>query len=56
MIVLMYCSEPAADGPDVTVPGAFTTAAITLGVLLTLVLGIAPSLALGWAAGGGFVG
>jgi NADH-quinone oxidoreductase subunit N len=56
VIVLMYFSEPAADGPDVTVPGAFTTAAITLGVLLTLLLGIAPSLALGWAAGGGFVG
>jgi NADH-quinone oxidoreductase subunit N len=56
VIVLMYFSEPAADGPDVTVPGAFTTAAITLGVLLTLVLGVAPSLALGWAAGATFVG
>jgi NADH-quinone oxidoreductase subunit N len=56
VIVLMYFSEPAADGPTVTVPGAFTTAAITLGVLLTLLLGIAPSLALDWAAGGGFVG
>ena len=32
VIVLMYFSEPAADGPTVTVPGAFTTAAITLGV------------------------
>jgi NADH-quinone oxidoreductase subunit N len=56
VIVLMYFSEPAADGPTVTVPGAFTTAAITLGVLLTLLLGIAPSLALGWASGGPFVG
>ena len=56
VIVLMYFSEPAADGPDVIVPGAFTTAAITLGVLLTLLLGIAPSLALGWASGGGFAG
>ena len=37
-------------------PGAFTTAAITLGVLLTLLLGIVPSLALDWASGGGFVG
>ena len=52
VVVLMYFSEPAPDGPTVTVPGAFTTAAITLGVLLTLLLGIAPSLALGWAAGG----
>ncbi len=56
VIVLMYFSEPAVDGPTVTVPGAFTTAAITLGVLLTLLLGIAPSLALGWASGGTFVG
>jgi NADH-quinone oxidoreductase subunit N len=56
VIVLMYFSEPAVDGPTVTVPGAFTTAAITLGVLVTLLLGIAPTLALGWASGGTFVG
>jgi NADH-quinone oxidoreductase subunit N len=56
VIVLMYFSEPAPDGPTVTVPGAFTTAAITLGVIITLLLGIAPTLALDWAAGGGFVG
>ncbi|WP_414709369.1 NADH-quinone oxidoreductase subunit NuoN [Pseudonocardia sp.] len=56
VIVLMYFSEPAADGPTVTVPGAFTTAAITLGVIVTLLLGIAPTLALNWAAGGGFTG
>jgi NADH-quinone oxidoreductase subunit N len=56
VIVLMYFSEPAADGPTVIVPGAFTTAAITLGVLMTLLLGIVPTLALGWAGAGGFVG
>jgi NADH-quinone oxidoreductase subunit N len=56
VIVLMYFSEPAPDGPTVTVPGAFTTAAITLGVLITLLLGIVPTLALNWAGGGGFVG
>ncbi len=55
VIVLMYFSEPAADGPTVTVPGAFTTAAITLGVLVTLLLGVAPTLALSWAGGGSFV-
>ncbi len=55
VIVLMYFSEPAEDGPTVTVPGAFTTAAITLGVLVTLLLGVAPTLALSWAAGGPFV-
>jgi NADH-quinone oxidoreductase subunit N len=56
VIVMMYFSEPAEDGPTVVVPGAFTTAAITLGVLITLLLGIAPTLALDWAAGGGFAG
>jgi len=56
VVVLMYFSEPAADGPTVTVPGAFTTAAITLGVIVTLLLGIAPTLALNWAAGGGLAG
>ncbi len=55
VIVLMYFSEPAADGPAVSVPGAFTTAAITLGVLITLLLGIVPTLALDWASAGGFV-
>jgi NADH-quinone oxidoreductase subunit N len=56
VIVLMYFSEPAADGPSVVVPGAFTTAAITLGTLVTLLLGILPTPALEWAAGGVFVG
>jgi NADH-quinone oxidoreductase subunit N len=54
VIVLMYFSEPAADGPTVSVPGAFTTAAITLGVLLTLLLGIWPAFALDWASSGSF--
>ncbi|WP_211177566.1 NADH-quinone oxidoreductase subunit NuoN [Pseudonocardia acidicola] len=56
VIVLMYFSDPAPDGPSVAVPGAFTTAAITLGVLVTLLLGIVPTLALNWASGGNFVG
>jgi NADH-quinone oxidoreductase subunit N len=56
VIVMMYFSEPAPDGPTVTVPGAFTTAAITLGVIVTLLLGIVPTPALEWAAGGGFTG
>jgi NADH-quinone oxidoreductase subunit N len=54
VIVLMWFSEPAADGPTVSVPGAFTTAAITLGVVVTLLLGVAPALALDWAAVGAF--
>ncbi|MGH3434198.1 MAG: NADH-quinone oxidoreductase subunit NuoN, partial [Thermocrispum sp.] len=54
VVVLMYFSEPAADGPSVTVPGAFTTTAIALGTVATLVLGVLPSFALDWAAAGGF--
>jgi NADH-quinone oxidoreductase subunit N len=36
------------------VPGTFTTAAITLGVLVTLVLGLVPAFALDWASTGTF--
>jgi NADH-quinone oxidoreductase subunit N len=54
VIVLMYFNEPAEDGPTVSVPGPFTTAAITLGVLVTLVLGVWPSIVLNWAGGGTF--
>jgi NADH-quinone oxidoreductase subunit N len=42
IIVLMFFSEPAPDGPTVAVPSAFTTAAVTLGAAVTVVLGIAP--------------
>jgi NADH-quinone oxidoreductase subunit N len=55
VIVLMYFSEPAPDGPTVTVPGAFTTIAITIGAAVTLVLGVWPSFALEWAGAGSFV-
>lgn len=55
VIVLMYFSEPAADGPTVTVPGAFTTIAITLGAAVTLVLGLWPTFVLDWAGGGAFI-
>jgi len=54
VVVLMYFSQPAQEGPTVTVPGAFTTAAITIGVIVTLLLGIVPSFALNWAAAGTF--
>jgi NADH-quinone oxidoreductase subunit N len=56
LIVLMYFSEPAADGPTVSVPGPFTTVAITLGVVVTLLLGIVPTAVLGWADGLSFLG
>jgi NADH-quinone oxidoreductase subunit N len=55
VIVLMYFSEPAADGPTVSVPGAFTAVAIALGTVVTVLLGVLPALVLGWAGAGGFV-
>ncbi|NLU72514.1 NADH-quinone oxidoreductase subunit NuoN [Streptomyces sp. HNM0575] len=42
VIVLMFLSEPKADGPTVAVPSVWTTSAITVGVLVTVVLGVAP--------------
>ncbi len=42
VIVLMFFSEPAADGPVVVRPSAYTTLAVGIGVLVTLVLGLAP--------------
>ncbi|MBC3189632.1 NADH-quinone oxidoreductase subunit NuoN [Pseudonocardia sp. C8] len=56
VVVLMYFSDPVEGGPTVVVPGAFTTVAITLGTLATLVLGILPTPVLEWAASGAFAG
>ncbi|MFD4702960.1 NADH-quinone oxidoreductase subunit NuoN [Streptomyces niveus] len=42
VIVLMFFSEPKADGPTVAVPSPLTMATIGVGVAVTLVLGIAP--------------
>jgi NADH-quinone oxidoreductase subunit N len=44
VIVLMFFSEPAPDGPAVVRPSVFTGTAVAVGVVLTLVLGIVP----GW--------
>ncbi|MDP9417336.1 MAG: NADH-quinone oxidoreductase subunit NuoN [Actinomycetota bacterium] len=43
VIVLMYFSEPAADGPSVAVPSALTTVAVALGFAVTVVLGVWPT-------------
>jgi NADH-quinone oxidoreductase subunit N len=43
VIVLMFFSEPAPDGPVVAVPSALTTLAIALGATVTVVLGVMPS-------------
>ena len=42
VIVLMFFSAPVADGPRVVVPSALTTVSVTLGVAVTVVLGLAP--------------
>jgi proton-translocating NADH-quinone oxidoreductase chain N len=42
VIVLMFFSDPAPDGPAVIRPSAFTASAVGLGVLATLILGIVP--------------
>ncbi|MFC5721919.1 NADH-quinone oxidoreductase subunit NuoN [Streptomyces gamaensis] len=42
VIVLMFFNEPRPEGPSVAVPSALTSTAIALGVVVTLVLGIAP--------------
>jgi NADH-quinone oxidoreductase subunit N len=42
VIVLMFFSEPKADGPSVAVPSPLTSTAIAIGVAVTVVLGLAP--------------
>jgi len=42
VIVLMFFSEPAAQGPTVVVPSVLTTVAVSIGVAVTVVLGVLP--------------
>ncbi len=42
VIVLMFFSEPAADGPVIVRPSVLTYGAIGIGTAVTLVLGVAP--------------
>jgi NADH-quinone oxidoreductase subunit N len=42
VVVLMFFAEPPEHGPTVSIPGWSTTVALTLGVLVTIVLGIIP--------------
>jgi NADH-quinone oxidoreductase subunit N len=43
VVVLMWHSEPAESSPTVSIPGAFTSAALMVGVLATFVLGVFPA-------------
>jgi NADH-quinone oxidoreductase subunit N len=42
VIVLMFFSPPAADGPSVVLPSSFTTLALSISVAVTVILGILP--------------
>ena len=42
VIVLMFFSAPATDGPRVAVPSVLTTVAVAVGVAVTVVLGVLP--------------
>ncbi|MEK8108514.1 NADH-quinone oxidoreductase subunit N [Micromonospora sp. M12] len=51
VVVMMWLSEPGESTPTVTVPGGLTSAALMIGVLATLVLGVAPAPLLDLASG-----
>ncbi|MEH1012349.1 NADH-quinone oxidoreductase subunit NuoN [Micromonospora sp. CPCC 206060] len=42
VVVMMWLSEPGESTPTVSMPGGLTAAALMIGVLATLVLGVAP--------------
>jgi NADH-quinone oxidoreductase subunit N len=42
VVVLMWLSEPGETTPAVSLPGALTAAAVTIGVAMTLLLGVVP--------------
>jgi NADH-quinone oxidoreductase subunit N len=42
VVVLMFFTEPAPDGPTVAVPSAYTATAIALGLAVTVLLGVLP--------------
>jgi NADH-quinone oxidoreductase subunit N len=50
VIVLMFFSDPAPDAPSVVTPSLFTSAAVAVGVVATLVLGVVPQPLLGLAS------
>jgi NADH-quinone oxidoreductase subunit N len=43
VVVMMWLSEPADSTPTVSIPGALTAAALTIGVVATLALGVLPA-------------
>jgi NADH-quinone oxidoreductase subunit N len=43
VVVLMYLSEPGETTPTVSIPGALTSAALVIGAVITLLLGVVPT-------------
>ena len=43
VVVMMWLSEPGENTPTVSIPGALTSAALAIGVLVTLALGVVPA-------------
>ena len=43
VVVMMWYSEPGESTPTVSIPGALTSAALAIGVLATLALGVVPA-------------
>ena len=43
IIVMMWLSEPGESTPTVSIPGALTSAALAIGVIATLALGVVPA-------------
>jgi NADH-quinone oxidoreductase subunit N len=43
VVVMMWLSEPGESTPTVSIPGALTSAALVIGALATLLLGVAPA-------------
>jgi len=43
VVVMMWLQEPNESTPAVSIPGGLTSAALTIGVIATVVLGVAPS-------------
>jgi NADH-quinone oxidoreductase subunit N len=55
VIVLMFFSAPAVDGPRVVVPSMLTTVAVAVGLGVTVVLGVAPQPVLNLANNAAFL-
>jgi NADH-quinone oxidoreductase subunit N len=43
VIVMMWLSEPGESTPTVSIPGFLTSAALVIGVVVTLALGVIPA-------------